>query len=1469
MTFHAPHIAVVSMAGIFPGANDTEPFIRHILNRKQHIIQVPPHRWVAPVIKMVVSSPAPDRAVSDRAGLITDFSFDPAGLDLDGALLAGLDPVHHLVLDAGRTACQNCHLPEDLKQRTGVILAAIVLPTDTASAFSRDLLCRRNPKTATPTDTLACSMVSGPAAILARALNLKAGSFTLDAACASSLVAVKLACEQLLTGRADVMVTGGVSRPDCLYTQVGFTQLAALSPSGRCAPFDRRADGLVVGEGCGILVLKRLDDALACGDFIHGVIRGWGVSNDIEGNLVAPASEGQVRAMAAAYDMAGLTPAHLQYMECHGSGTPVGDKVELASIRAVLERHDCLATPLAIGSVKSNIGHLLTAAGAAGLIKTLLAMNRQMLPPSCNFTALPDSHPLEGTRIQVQTRAVDWHPQKPGQPRRAGVSAFGFGGINAHVLVEEYPGSRSYPVHSSSATASSLTASSSDAPSPASSSGISTSSTASSSAADVSPDAPCARPESPDQYAIVGMGVLTGDCTDLNQFTDMILGRTSPAPAPAVTRWRRTDHLSADHAVLDAGFLDTLSLTVDEFHIPPLQIPDILPQHLVLLKAVKTALTDAGISPRPTPEQGPRTRAGCAVGIDFDFGAADFSLRWYAHNLDDARLDQLSSPLTFNRTLGALGGIAASRAAREFKLGGPCFTVSADAASGIKALDVGIQSLAAGETDWFVCASVDMAGDIRSFCLNQACHPARGTRPAEGAAAVVIKRLADAIQNKDRIYAVIEGVSGSSGGSVPPIDQDLRDVDYPAALKQVLACAGVRFSHIGLFTTHSGGHGPSGMAEARGLKDMAVTRNPSDTPCVLGWTAGTAGDTRGVSGLLSVMHSAVCLHHHTVSGFRPGPELQRLTSGGFMVPETAAPWPDTPSGTRRAMAAAMTRDGAAAFCLLAQAPDEPVPVAGSDKAHFASVFLKQPDTITISTTKPPIPDDLIAILDPRPDTSPLMPQAAPSPLPHTGTCSRSVALNPETLAETSGITARTHEKFLALTRTNMGHLQDQFAALTRAAAAVTKNRCSGPPCPPCRHTDNPPSISDSPLFTRDQCMEFAVGRAGQVLGPDFDIIDTYPVRVRLPDDPLMLVDRIMAIEGIPCSLGPGKIITQHDVAAGAWYLDGGAAPVSISIEAGQADLFLCAYLGIDHVVKGRRRYRLLDARVTFHRSLPQPGETIEYHICIDRFLRQGEVYLFFFHYQGYIGNRLFISMRDGCAGFFTEQEVEHSGGIVLKKQDREPVRSEKPSDTRFEPLVPVAPASFDDQQVRHLRHGHLAAAFGPDFAGISLGEAQRLPGGPMHLIDRVLSFDPKGGRYGLGSIVAEADIHPDAWFLTCHFIDDPVMPGTLMYECCAHALRIFVQRMGWVSPDPLARFDVLPHNESDLKCRGPVTPATRKAGYEIDIKQMGYTADAGQPFVIADAHMFADDLRIVLYKDMGMTLTRVTLNHLRHVWRHQ
>ena len=216
------------------------------------------------------------------------------------------------------------------------------------------------------------------------------GSYTLDAACASSLYALKLAADELNSGRADAMLTGGVSRADSLYTQMGFSQLHALSVSGRCSPFDAKGDGLIVGEGAGILVLKRLQDALKHDDQIYGVIRGIGLSNDIEGNLLAPHSGGQLRSMHPPYIQAGWDPSDVDLIECHATGTPVGDRVEFQGL-CELWGAAARKTKCVIGSVKSNVGHLLTGAGAAGLIKVLLAMKHKTLPPTANFQSpIPD-----------------------------------------------------------------------------------------------------------------------------------------------------------------------------------------------------------------------------------------------------------------------------------------------------------------------------------------------------------------------------------------------------------------------------------------------------------------------------------------------------------------------------------------------------------------------------------------------------------------------------------------------------------------------------------------------------------------------------------------------------------------------------------------------------------------------------------------------------------------------------------------------------------------------------------------------------------------------------------------------------------------------------------------------------------------------------------------------------------------------
>ena len=1394
------NIAVIGLSGIFPGAANPEQFCTNIEHKKNAIIDVPENRWVIPPSLAVSPQLMPDKALCSKAGLINRFQFDPSGFQISGMLLSDLDPLLQLSLTAGHDLLKPIDSPRYLLDRTGIILASISLPTDHSSCLASDLLCRGRANPLEPARTIGSQVVSWPAALTARALGLGAGAYTLDAACASSLYAIKLACDELCARRADMMIAGGVSRPDSLYTQIGFSQLQALSPSGVCAPFDRSADGLVVGEGVGMVALKRLDDAVTSGDRILAVITGAGLSNDIEGNLIAPASEGQVRAMHDAYRLAGWTINDVQYIECHGSGTPVGDMVELNSMSTLRQSAGSSDNDLAIGSVKSMTGHLLTAAGAAGFIKTVLAMGRKFLPPSLNFTAPAKNNPLADANMKVQTETQAWNPSKPGLTRKAGVSAFGFGGINAHILLEEFiPESRKIP---------SVSHPEKD--------GMASRSTG--------------FPSDPAQqgFAIVGMSVLTRPAPDLYSY-DHIL-RTGVTPDPALPGDRfRSSRISNSAIHEEPGFyLDNIFIYPGEFHIPPNQLEDILPQHLVLLKTVKHALIDAGIPVRPEPGKELRTRFGAAIGIEFDHEATDFHLRWTHHGRNDTIKNSLSNPLTSNRTLGALGGIVASRVAREFKIGGPCFTLSAGALSSVKALEVGMSSLALHQTDLFVCAAVDMAGDIRQALLNSSMesgnktgsHTVSTILPSEGAAAVIIKRLDQALADDDRIYGIIQSTGSSSAGSMiqEPGSSELLKRQYLASLDQVLATTNEPARDISLIEISELRDHPDGFDERQAIRSRI---NPVPKALEFSCASKVIGNTYSASGMFSLVSAALRLNQ------------------------------DASSLQRYALVSCLSFDGGCGHILLGNHPGQgPLPIPEPEAPH--------PQSIPIKVGKWPISEDIFAILNPltdKPEAVPSMDKISLDPL-----------FDPDIISKAAAMTARAHEAFLDLTAQNLSAMETQLQALAQFSTASPSETGNTDPVIPDQHGGRLPAQPEPDvMFTREQCLEFAVGKAGNVLGASFDIIDTFPVRVRLPDDPLMLVDRILDISGEMGSLTSGTIVTQHDVLSNAWYLDGNRAPVSISIEAGQADLFLCSYLGIDHRVKGKRRYRLLDARVTFHRPLPVPGETIEYHIQIDRFLKQGDVYLFFFHYKGYIGSELFISMRDGCAGFFTPQEVEDSGGIILKPEDKAPIsRQEDPVQSAFRFPAPVNRQSFSDYQINALRNGNLEAAFGPEFRNKRLSSWLCLPSGRMHLIDRVLDFDPRGGRYGLGFISAQADITPDKWFLTCHFIDDMVMPGTLMYECCAHALRIFTQRIGWITSKDGVYYDVILNNESDLKCRGPVTPQTRTARYDIEIKQIGYDPE---PFVIADAHMFSDDLRIVLYKDMGMRLIGMTREELEYEWR--
>jgi len=1953
-------VAIVGIGGIFPDAPELDRFWQNIITGHSAAREVPPDRWAVPADSVFAPEIAARDKVYSRRGCFV--SAIPRVVPAPGepVIPTGLDPLFHLLLHAGRQAFYDGITGPVERSRVGVIIGNLALPSEKSSLLARELLGRTfeekllgrssGKRTTEPLNRYVAGL---PAGLLAWSLGLGGGSCTLDAACASSLYAIKLAMDELLSGRADAMLSGGVSRPDPLYTQMGFSQLRALSKRGICSPFDAQGDGLVVGEGAGIFLLKRTEDAISHGDRIYGIIRGVGLSNDVGGSLLAPMTEGQLRAMRAAYRRADWQPTDIDLIECHATGTPVGDATEVASLKELWGSERDGERTCVIGSVKSNIGHLLTAAGAAALTKVLLAMGEGVLPPTAGFNAPQPGMALEESPFRVLGSPAPWERRGDGVPRRAGVSAFGFGGINAHLLVEEWL-PETADIGETIAVAHNWVAPRQTA--------LAT---------------PLA--DKPADIAVVGMDARFGPWQSLAAFRERTLGTGESDLRPVAPHkwwgageadWFKGEGL--DRTPFNGYYLDGVTIPADQFRIPPLELEEMLPQQLLMLQSAAAALGDAGLG-----RDGNMT-TGVFIGIALDLNSTNFSYRWtlpekaaawtrelgaelsaeeraaWTRDLQDAA----TPPLTANRTMGALGNIVASRIAREFRCGGPSFTLSSEETSGIRSLATAVRLLQSGEIDRALVGAVDLAGDLRAVLGHHFTRPlsasgrcvpfdaaADGSIVGEGAASVVLKRLEDALQDGDRIYAVIKGVGVAGGELVVPGSDACR-----AALERACLEAGVTPSTMDYIETHGSGYLPEDRMEAAALAGLFTGDEPAnpllhaERRVALGSLKGEIGHCGAASGLASLVRASLALYQEIIPGSpapvtllqelaQPGPfhlpaeprywlrnradgprragvssfgvdgsctgvilqgwenqpkaaeaerirplggsreqlfaipgenpakvalrieELRRLAAGGegsdlgalarswhgthgseagdlamalvarsreeleallelgehalasddglplpspalrdrlfyttrplgsnsrlaFVFPgsgnhfagmgmELSCRWPEifrrqngenlylrsqfqpelfwngapaeeidndhravifgqvatgcavsdvvrsfgvTPtdiigyslgeSASLFSSRAWRDRDGmllqmydstlfthdlagecrAAArawglpegkavdwqigvvsapakevrrairmttrvYLLIVNTPDECViggdakgvkrvvailgsrffPLAGvttvhcevarevaeayrnlhlfptdpppgvtyysgaeggpveinresaadailaqaleginypavitsaydagvrlflemgpgascsrmisrilGDRPHLARsacapgldgegailrtlaslvaerveldlspLYLPASSGSSVSVAgpvakipsggrgfAPPLPPRRPEP-EPQPVTAPLPQAAAPvaaaAPLaaavkPASAPTPQAAAVPPAMAAAADPAAAdpllmefaraqeakvQAHESYLRFSDTIADSMSRALSLQLQLQQALGGEL---PPHPAFGHPlpEGEGKVSAPPrpcVFDREMCLEFAIGSVGRMLGPEFSGADAFPTRVRLPDEPLMLVDRITLLEGEPKSMTHGRVVTEHDIFDGAWYLDGGRIPTCIAVEAGQADLFLSGFLGIDFITKGAAVYRLLDAVVTFHRGLPGPGEIISYDIHIERFFRQGDTWLFRFFFEATVGGEPLLSMRDGCAGFFSAAELEAGKGIVRPALDLRPTSGIRPAD--WQELVPMANESYDAPRLARLRAGDLAGCFGPLFAGLPISRPLTIPGGRMELVHRVMEILPRGGRYGEGFIRAEADIHPDDWFITCHFVDDRVMPGTLMYECCMHTLRIFLLRMGWVAESAGAVFEPVPGVASGLRCRGQVLETTKVVTYEVSIRELGYRPE---PYVICDALMYADGKPIVEISNMSARLVGTTKEQLEVLWQ--
>ncbi|MBB5120206.1 hypothetical protein AF335_17255 [Streptomyces eurocidicus] len=720
MTFEP--VAVVGRGCVLPDASGPEEFWRNLLDRRVSLRPAPPDRWGVPLPTggATASGPGhPHRPATGTGGFVRGFAdaFDPTGFALGPAEILRLDPLFHWVLHAGRQALAEAGLPAAAPTRSGLVLGNLSYPSTAAVRHTEHVwLSAQDPPVrdallaALPPRPHAFNRFSSglPALLAARALGLEGGAYALDAACATSLYAVKLACDRLHDRSADLMLAGAVSRSDALLIHGGFATMGVLSPTGRSRPFHREADGLVPAEGAALFALMRLADAVDQGRQVLAVVRGIGLGNDGRASgLIAPDAAGQERAVRAAYVSAGVPPESVGLLECHATGTTVGDAVEVRAAGRVFAAHPALP----VGSAKANVGHLLTAAGAVALLKAVGAVSagvRPATPHDGTATA------LDGQPLRLVTEHEDW-----AGPRRAAVSAFGFGGTNAHLVLDAWDAHVPPPLPPPPATA--------------------------------------LRRHAP--VAVVALAVRAGRDGDTGDFHAAV-GFGRPVGEPR----------------------ESVGLALEGLRFPPLDLRESLPQQLLVLDAAREAARGVTMPPPRTavvvgagvdPQVG---RHAGRLRIDALWQRSGL-LR--PPGPRDGLGDAFTPPGTAAGVVGAMMNITANRINYQLGLEGPGFTVSAEEDSGTAALALAARLLRADEADAAIVGAVDLAHDpvhreaLRELGVDRA--------PGDAAVVLVLKRLPDAERAGEPVLAVLdETESGpepeSEPGDGPP---DLRVSTVP------------------------------------------------------------------------------------------------------------------------------------------------------------------------------------------------------------------------------------------------------------------------------------------------------------------------------------------------------------------------------------------------------------------------------------------------------------------------------------------------------------------------------------------------------------------------------------------------------------------------------------------------------------------------------------------------------------------
>lgn len=1310
-------IAIVGRSCILPGVDGPEALWNAVRSGADLISSVPKGRWRLSADSAL--GEGPDRSWSDRGGYVRGFedSFarsvatDPFPFPSDKLL--GLDPLFQMVLHCGREALRDAG-HSGSSARVGAIFGNLSYPSAGLARYAESVWFG----TERP-DPINRFMSGMPAHLLATVLGLGGPAFALDAACASSLYAIKLAIDALHDGRADVMLAGAVNRCDDLFIHTGFCALEAMSRSGRSRPFHAEADGLVPAEGAGFLVLKRLSDAMAAGDTVHAVIRAVGLSNDGRGKgFLAPAVEGQARAMRSAWDQCGLDPRTVSLLECHATGTQVGDATELQSMAEVFGD-----TPVPIGSLKSNLGHLITSAGVAGVLKICEAMKHGLRPPTLH--AEHENPALAQTPFRLLHQAESWECEGP---RRAGINAFGFGGNNAHLILEE-PG--------------------------------------------VAPLRTPPLRRAP--IAIVALGARVADGTSAAQLAADLRAHTHRGPATQV------------------------EIELPGLRFPPIDLEQSRAQQTLMLAAAREAVATAPALPRD--------RTMVLVGMGADPEVCRYGARWrLADQLSGPALaerrDAIIPPLKAAGVVGNMPNIPANRLNSQFDIAGPSFTVSAEELSGGIAVSLAMRALQANEVDAAVVGAVDLSAEpVHTEALAGVGAPRTG---GDAAVVFVLERLEDAQLGGHPVLAVLDDEA-----------------------------TGARFGEGGFDAASLFGHSHA----ATGLVNLAaaalsgqpaeiVSRSFTGLTHRLGLHPGTAAlpprPAPASPALSFPAHPApLSPPESPMQTMRPAPTLPPTTDDVPAArPAVAAPT------VRPAVASVPTiptsmGSGPAAVLIAAQQQLGEVHrhyMAQQQALHEQFLHTRQVAMHALASARmgAGVPIRPISPVLSRIPAAVAAPAAVvPAPVVRAPTAPAPEAPRPTpapAVAPTADLDARPSMNFLA------------------------------------SRPDDGTRVLPGPRFDRADLEHLASHKISERFGELFAIQDDFPRQVRMPEPPLLLADRVTGIDAEPGSMTTGTIWTETDVEKGDWYVHHGHMPAGIMIEAGQADLLLISWLGADFQNRGERVYRLLGCELTYRGGLPAVGDTLKYDIHIDGHANQGDTRIFFFHYDCRVGDGVRLSVREGQAGFFTDKELDESGGILWKAETGE----HDPTARLDAPAVACTRSSFDRAQIEAYTHGDAYACFGPGFEVTQTHtRTPRIQHDEMLFLHEVTEVDPRGGPWKRGYLRAIQNLARDDWFFDGHFKDDPCMPGTLMFEGCLQALAFYMTSLGYTIHRDAWRFEPVPDLAYALKCRGQCTPGDEELIYEVFVEEVH---DGPIPMVFADFLCTVDGLKAFHARRVGLQL---------------